>query len=154
MNKYIKKLEELKLVGFRVVCEGDQYINEIPKAAKRLQDRTSEIQHVLNSGKQVGAFVVEETTPEDEGYWVCVQVEEFAQIPEGMVTLTIPPQKYAAIMHKDSSHLIGQSYETLHKWIAEHGMKRSLRGWNLEFYQSVDPGSAQLEVELCDSIHA
>ncbi len=84
----VKKLGQIKLVGFRVVCADDQYIEEIPKAANELAERIGEIQNVMNGDQQIGAFVVEEMTPEHEGYWVGVQVSEFENIPENMTTLT------------------------------------------------------------------
>ncbi|CAK4839819.1 unnamed protein product, partial [Aphanomyces euteiches] len=85
----------MKLVGIRVVCPGDQYAIEIPKAAVRLEKRVDEVTGVVNPNGFVGAFVVEELSEADDGYWVCVEVGEFGAIPEGMVSLEIPAQKYA-----------------------------------------------------------
>ncbi|WP_323368613.1 hypothetical protein [Radiobacillus deserti] len=76
MEKKIIELDELKLVGFRVLCPGDQYITEIPKASQKLSERIKEIKQVVNPSLQYGAFVVENQTAEDDGYWVSVQVEE------------------------------------------------------------------------------
>lgn len=56
-SKMIKELSELRLVGFRVVCSGDQYIEEIPKASLQLSKRIREIKHVLDPFHQYGAFV-------------------------------------------------------------------------------------------------
>ncbi|MEH7526288.1 GyrI-like domain-containing protein [Bacillus sp. JJ1503] len=91
-NKAIKGLDELRLVGFRVLCSGDQYLVEIPKASLRLCERISEIKQVVNPIEQFGAFVVENETADEDGYWVCVEVKEYEDIPTDMVTLTIPPQ--------------------------------------------------------------
>lgn len=33
-------MQDIKLVGFRVLFPGDQYINEIPVAAYRLENQT------------------------------------------------------------------------------------------------------------------
>lgn len=89
-QKSVKDLEVVKLVGIRVVCAGEKYLEEIPKAAKILKERTNEIKNVLFSGQQVGAFVVEESSPEEDGYWICVQVDEYKDVPEDMSTLTVP----------------------------------------------------------------
>jgi predicted transcriptional regulator YdeE len=153
-QKTIKSLEEIKLVGFRVLCEGEKYIEEIPKAARILKERSGEIKNVLDAEQQVGAFVVEESTPDEDGYWIGVQVNEYEDIPEGMVTLNIPSQKYGSIMHHGPNDLIRGSYEELHHWISEQGLERAIQGWNLEIYQKEnDPeNSGDVRVELLDSI--
>ena len=91
-NKTIKELDGLRLVGFRVLCSGDQYLVEIPKASLMLSERISEIKQVVDPNVQIGAFVVENETPDEDGYWVSVEVKEYEDIPMDMVTLTIPPQ--------------------------------------------------------------
>lgn len=153
-QKTIKSLNEIKLVGFRVLCEGEKYIEEIPKAARLLKERSGEIKYVLEPGQQIGAFVVEESTPDEDGYWIGVQVEEYEDIPEGMVTLNIPSQKYAAIVHCGPNDRIRSSYEELHQWISEQGLERAIQGWNLEIYQKEnDPENpGDVRVELLDSI--
>ncbi|MFC4560034.1 GyrI-like domain-containing protein [Virgibacillus kekensis] len=150
-EKSVKELGELKIVGFRVICEDEKYIEEIPKAAKELEERKEEIEHILNPNQQIGAFVVEETISEKDGYWIGVQVSEYGNIPESMTTLTIPPQKYAAVLHTEPIHLIRNSYAQLHKWIEEKGHTRSYTAWNLEIYH-LKNGPENLQVELFDSI--
>ncbi|WP_226578174.1 GyrI-like domain-containing protein [Halobacillus litoralis] len=153
-SKGIKDIGEVKIVGYRVVCEGEKYIKEIPKAAQLLKERTKEINHVMNSGKQIGAFVVEESTPEEDGYWIGAQVSKYEDIPQGMTTLTIPPQTYAAILHSGPNREIKAGYEDLHRWIEKEGYTRSNHTWNLEIYHKhnkpEDP--SHVLVELNDSI--
>jgi acetate kinase len=60
-NVVIKELGEVKLIGFRVLCGKKDYQEEIHKAACILQERVKEIKHVKNSGRQVGAYIVEDT---------------------------------------------------------------------------------------------
>jgi predicted transcriptional regulator YdeE len=103
--KTIKELDELRLVGFRVLCSGDQYLVEISKASLRLSKRISEIKQVINPNEQFGAFIVENETADEDGYWVCVEVKEYKDIPTDMVTLTIPAQRYAVIRHKGSNYI-------------------------------------------------
>ena len=151
-QKSVKDLEVVKLVGIRVVCAGEKYLEEIPKAAKILKERTNEIKNVLFSGQQVGAFVVEESSPEEDGYWICVQVDEYKDVPEDMSTLTVPPHKYATILHNGPNYQIKNSYEELHQWIAIKGLKRSNKSWNLEFYLRDNQNTDHVRVELFDSI--
>ncbi|WP_346988429.1 hypothetical protein WMZ06_24390 [Bacillus sp. SW7] len=67
-NVAVKELDEMKLVGFRVLCPGDQFIKEIPKTSMLLNKCINEIKHVMNPSIQVGAFVVNECSNEKEGY--------------------------------------------------------------------------------------
>ncbi|MBS4219999.1 GyrI-like domain-containing protein [Bacillus sp. FJAT-49711] len=151
----VKEFKEIKLVGFRVLCEGDKYIEEIPKAANQLKQRTDEINSVLNNGRQIGAFITEERTPEDEGYWIGVEVSKYIDVPKDMVTLTIPANRYATILHDGPNYFIRNSYEILHKWIKEQSLDRANFSWNIEIYNEVknqyNPDNVQ--VKLCDSIY-
>lgn len=150
-EKNIKELGELKLVGFRVLCSGDHYIVEIPKASIRLNERISEIKHITNPLHQFGAFVVENETADEDGYWVCVEVKEYEDIPSDMVTLTVPPQRYAVIGHTGSNVKIMDSYSELHKWIEENNYLRLKNKWHLEkFYRWNN--IENVEVELFDTI--
>mgnify|MGYP003418678496 FL=1 len=151
MNKTIKELNELKLVGFRVLCSGDEYILEIPKAASHLSERISEIKQVVNPLQWYGVFVVENETIDTDGYWVCVEVKEYKDFPSDMVTLTVPSQMYAVIRHKGDNKKIMNSYDELHKWIDENNYTRLKDKWHIEKYNGwtdID----NVDVELCDTI--
>jgi predicted transcriptional regulator YdeE len=150
-NKTITELGEIKLVGFRVMCPGDQYIVEIPKASLRLSERIREIKQVVNPLHQYGAFVVKNDSAEEDGYWIGVEVNEYEDIATDMVTLTIPSQAYAVIRHKGPNDKIMESYNELHKWIEENKYVRLKNKWHLEKYYSwVNP--ANVDVELFDTV--
>ncbi|WP_255505284.1 GyrI-like domain-containing protein [Lysinibacillus sphaericus] len=68
------------------------------------------MKHVENSSQQVGAFVVDHDF--EDGYWVCVEVKKYEHIPDDMVTLTIPSQKYAALEHKGADCKIMEPAKT------------------------------------------
>lgn len=147
----IKRLPEMKFVGFRVLCPGDEYIVEIPKASKRLSERMDEVTNLVNPAFQYGAFVVENSSNEEDGYWVCVEVSEFEGIPEDMVALTIPAQMYAVLRHRGSNDKIRQSYNELHQWIEANGYQRLMDKWHLEAYHAwSDP--ANIDMELMDTV--
>ena len=150
----LRSVGEVKLVGFRVVCPGDEYVKEIPKAAVRLQERKGEIQNALQPDEQIGAFIVEESSPEEDGYWIGLQVSEYEDIPRDMTTLTIQANSYVTILHQGPNHDIRQSYEQLHQWIRKNGYTRSTKSWNLEIYQKENqPGDpSDVRVELYDAI--
>ena len=147
----IVELDELKLVGFRVLCSGEEYIVEIPKASFRLSERISEIKQVVNPLQQCGAFVVENETVDKDGYWVCVEVKEHEDISSDMVTLTIPSQRYAVTRHKGDNNKIMNTYDELHKWIDDNNYIRLKDKWHLEkFYSWKDVKN--VDVELFDTI--
>ncbi|MGO4785861.1 GyrI-like domain-containing protein [Paenibacillus sp. 2KB_20] len=149
----VVELHELKLVGIRVVCSGDQYVNEIPKASVKLKERLHEIHDVVTPARLVGAFIVEEVSEEEDGYWVCVEVNEIKKVPEGMVSLVIPKQKYAVQRHQGPNHEIRNTYEKLHHWIRENNHERLLRSWHLEISDEWGQGKVDdIEADLYDTI--
>jgi predicted transcriptional regulator YdeE len=152
-KKRIVEMEEINLIGFHVLCEGSQYIKEIPKAAKRLQERISEI-HGVKDGRQIGAFVTDSASEHEDGYWIGVEADRNNPVPEGMTSLTVRSQRYAAIQHHGPNTDIRKSYEILHRWIEAEGQERSEDGWNLEIYDhNNDPDNTEnVDVELLDSI--
>lgn len=150
-NKVIKELDELKLVGFRVLCSSDQYLVEIPKASLRLSKRINEIKQLVNPNEQFGAFIVENETEDEDGYWVCVEVKAYKDIPAGMVTLTIPSQRYVVMRYKGSNYKIMDAYKNLHKWIKDNNYIRLKNKWHLEKYYDWKD-TEKVDVELLDTI--
>lgn len=151
MGKTVRELGEMKLVGVRVLCPGDQFLSEIPKASHMLSKRINEIKHVVHPLLQFGAFVVENQSAEEDGYWVCVEVNEYDDIPSDLVTLTVPPQRYAVSRHKGANDQIMNWYEELHAWIDDNNYSRRKEKWHLEkFYSWHDPEN--VELELFDTI--
>ena len=147
----IMQCSEMKLVGIRVLCPGDEYLHEIPKASKQLSERRDEIKNVVNQSLQYGAFVVDNRSDKEDGYWVCVEVSQYEDIPEDFVTLTIPAQRYAVWRHKGSNEKIREAYGELHQWIQKHGYQRLTDKWHLEvFYNWSD--SQNIDIELLDTI--
>lgn len=149
----VVELSEKKLVGIRVVCPGDQYVNEIPKASFKLKERLNEIKDVVSPARLVGAFIVGDFTAEEDGYWVCVEVNEVRQVPEGMVSLIVPKQKYAVIRHKGPNYEIRNTYEKLHQWIEENHFVRLQGAWHLEISDEWGVKETNdIEIDLYDTI--
>jgi predicted transcriptional regulator YdeE len=149
----VVELNEKKLVGIRVICSGDQYVNEIPKASIKLKERLNEINDLVSPASFVGAFVAGDFSEEEDGYWVCVEVNTLRKVPEGMVSIVVPKQKYAVIRHMGPNYEIRNTYEKLHKWIEENKFERLLRSWHLEI--SDVWGSKEIneiEIDLYDTI--
>ncbi|WRP08705.1 GyrI-like domain-containing protein [Rossellomorea aquimaris] len=149
----VNEIGGLTLVGFRVVCPGEQYIIEIPKAAVKLKERVDEIQYLVNKQVQLGAFVAEDTAADLEGYWVGMEVEKIEVIPPGMVSLTIPPQTYVSTFYQGTNHGIRDAYRDMHEWAKMNGYERRRDLWHIERFYRFDSGK-QLEVELLDTVES
>jgi predicted transcriptional regulator YdeE len=152
-NIKVKKMSELKLIGFRVVCSGDQYIIEIPKAASKLKERVHEIQHLINKHVQLGAFIAEDTAGDLDGYWVGMEVEKIEVIPPGMVSLTIPPQTYVSTFYQGTNHGIRDAYRDMHEWADINGYTRRRDLWHVERFYRCD-SREKVEVELLDTVES
>lgn len=147
----VKTLCEIRLVGFRVLCPGENYLTEIPLASEKLSRRIADIKNVIDPYTLIGAFIVENQTVDDDGYWICVEVKEFNDIPSDMVTLTIPAQKYAVVKFDGPNHDIRSAYKMLHSWAEENKYERAKDTWHLEkFYSWKDVHN--IEVELFETI--
>ncbi|QTD40392.1 GyrI-like domain-containing protein [Sporosarcina sp. Te-1] len=149
-EKEVREVGELKLVGYRILCEGDQYIVEIPKASLRLQEMVADIPYVVNPSQQFGAFVVD-SVPENDGYWICVEVKEFGDNPDDFVQLTIPPQRYAVVRYNGPNDKIREAYSDLHAWMEENQYTRRMDAWHVEKFHSWEDRE-NIDVELFDTI--
>ncbi|WP_152397162.1 GyrI-like domain-containing protein [Paenibacillus guangzhouensis] len=149
----VVELQEVKLVGLRVLCPGDQYIHEIPKAMSILKNRLNEIKDITKPIRFIGAFQVADHAEEEDGYWACIEVNQIRDVPDGMVHLVVPPQKYAVMTHLGPNNEIRETYHKLHHWIESNQYERVLNAWHLEISASdVDQSSNMLEVDLYDTI--
>jgi predicted transcriptional regulator YdeE len=147
----VRDVEEKKLVGFRVFCKDmSGYGQEIPNASMLLIQRINEIKHLVEPVKLIGAFKAAETSEEDDGYWVCYEVHDVGDIPEGMVSLVVPAQKCAVLNFKGHASEIFRVYTHLHKWIEENGYTRIPDKWSLEIYSKWSENEDH--VDLCDPI--
>ncbi|MCA0983242.1 GyrI-like domain-containing protein [Halobacillus yeomjeoni] len=147
----IRKMGDKKLVGFRVICASmEGYGQAIPEASMALQRRKDEINQLVEPVKLIGAFKAAETSEQGDGYWVCYEVHEVEEVPEGMVSLVIPANTYAVLNYKGRSSNIHQVYSDLHKWIEEHRYERVPNEWTLEIYTKWT--EQEDHVDLCDPV--
>jgi glyoxylase I family protein len=132
----VRKLEEQRLIGIRVLCRHDEYAVMIPQAAHKLRQRLGEIPNVIQAHTMIGVYKSECRHEAEEGYWVCVQVEHFTHIPDGMETLTIPPQSYAVKWHYGERHKVRETYHKLHGLMCESDLQRAPLAWRLELQRN------------------
>lgn len=118
----VKILEKpaLKVIGMKVITT--QANNTIPQLWDRFNPRCQEIQNIAEKGVCVGVCLSVETKDFDENtkfaYIAGMIVENFDQVPEGMETVEILPQKYAVSTHRGSLDKLHDTYHYLYgEWL-------------------------------------
>ncbi|MBM7587000.1 putative transcriptional regulator YdeE [Bacillus pakistanensis] len=143
-------LKDKKLVGFRVVCETlEGYQQEIPLALERLTQQIKDINHVVSSNIIYGIFKVE-ALPEEDGYWKCIEVESFENIPVGMDHIVMKQGRYAALDYDGTPQRIQLAYESLHQWTRNNNLERNLNEWTIERYEKIE--NSRIECTIYDPI--
>lgn len=127
MEPKIVSLGEFKLVGMQYV--GNNQNGEIPQMWGAFMHRSNEIKNIANSSV---AYGYAECRCEGECkcgqggdflYIAALEVSNFDEIPEGMVTRTVPPSKYAVFTHKGSIETLGITFNNIFsKWLPAAGL--------------------------------
>jgi len=87
---------------------------------RTLQERLAEIPHAIHADTLLGLSY--HAAPGGDGFihYAVVEVERIEEVPEGMVTISVPALTYAACSHRKGQS-IDQSYNNIYAWIAEQG---------------------------------
>jgi predicted transcriptional regulator YdeE len=146
----VRELDALHLIGIRVVCkEESEYVMAIPRAAHQLRERIAEINGVVDPHLLVGVYKPGETVAEEDGYWVCVRVDPIADIPDGMVAMSVPSQRYAVKWHYGLRNEVSHTYQKLHHLLDEAGHRRKPNAWNVEMQRNWGlPEESEIEMDL------
>jgi predicted transcriptional regulator YdeE len=150
----IRELEALQLVGIRVVCADEAgYIDAIPQASYQLRHRLDEISGVIDPHLMVGVYKPGDTVAEEDGYWVCTRVDRFEAVPEGMMAVSVPAQRYAVKWHYGPRSKVGETYRKLHKLMDDAGLLRNSQAWHIEMQRNWGvPEETDIEMDLYDTI--
>jgi predicted transcriptional regulator YdeE/catechol 2,3-dioxygenase-like lactoylglutathione lyase family enzyme len=117
-----KELEAYKLVGIKVLLTQDSTNKTaISQAAHELKTRLIEIPNVIHPHQMIGVSKAGISSIDDASYWVCVQVKLFDDIPQGMATLTVPVQRYAAKWYYGSRNDLNKTYLSMQSLIQKAG---------------------------------
>ena len=153
MGVQIVEKGEMKFVGIRLQCDSlEDYQVKIPKAVEELKARAKEIAQTIDPTHIFGLFKVD-AQPSEDGYWVCLQVEEIENVGGNFEALSIEPGKYATLQHVGSPKNLHQAYANLHEEIAQAGCRRLLDQWTIEKYDFDHEQSRQtINVLLSDPV--
>lgn len=130
---------EIKLVGMseKIVMPN----NTIPQLWEKFSERSGEIKNVIGKAMYGIAENMQET---EEGYTfddvVCLEVSEFSDIPEGMITKTLKPAKYMVFTFKgplfdeDGTSKIGDYYNYIYGKLIPDSGNQIDESFNFEYY--------------------
>lgn len=132
-NTILKK-EELKLVGYEFSAPYHLFSEAevlIPRLWFKLFNQIDEIPAI-----HLNRIGIAHNRKTDFSYWVTVEVQNFEQIPNEMVQLTIPPKTYASFFHKGSMERdnINQTYKYIQKWLKENNYQQDQLSNIIEIY--------------------
>ncbi|WP_164669418.1 GyrI-like domain-containing protein [Virgibacillus doumboii] len=143
---------EMKLVGIRLVCSTlKEYQEKIPAVVETMHNRLDEIENKTNPDVFIGIHKVD-ATEEEDGYWKCVEVTEFNDVPNGMDAIVIPAQEYAAISHDGIKWEIHQAYGKMHQQIEDSEYERIYNAWTLETFDQRKQEEEIIRCTLYDPI--
>ncbi len=139
MSVEVAELDEIRLVGIKVVGRQSELSHRVPLAwleLVRVQDAIPD---------RVGPELYYGVTPEahhHEGgdpvyvYWVGVQVAAFGETPPGTATLVVPAQTCAAATVRGGPQEIEVTYVALGRWMEAQGRTAKLDGYAVERYDA------------------
>jgi predicted transcriptional regulator YdeE len=107
---------------------------EIPKLFDQFAAREKEIVNQKDN-KYICPFHDRKT---DFTYYVTVEVDSFDHVPEGMVSLELPEQKYAFASYHGPAKEVEQAYINIFNWLRENGYEKDYSALSLEIYHEED----------------
>lgn len=108
-----------KAVGIQVVAEWEQLFTEMPKKWKNFKQRLHEIKRRKND------VMMDISRSEESGVYVqliCVEVDEFEDVPQDMATLRLPGQKYIHHRHEGVVEKIAATFGEMYDWAEKEGI--------------------------------
>jgi predicted transcriptional regulator YdeE len=109
-----------KAVGIQVVADWQGLHKEMPITWQIFKQRIDEI-----SDRRADQLIDISLKYEGGLYTqiICVEVQDFDRVPDGMVTCFIPTQKYIHYYHEGTLQEIAQAFGKMYKWADEHNYK-------------------------------
>ena len=120
---------------------------EIPQLWGELMQRMHEINHLVNDGNSYGVMANYDEATEAFDYIAAFEVSEVADVPEGLVSLEIPPHTYA--IFPSTMAKIGETYDTIYQeWLPQSEYEHAYTP-EFELYPpTFDPEEAASEFQI------
>jgi AraC family transcriptional regulator len=130
--------KEMHLVGLRTSffgtdSEKNNIAEKLPPLWQQFLVRLSEVDNTVGGTCYGVVRQLQENSDELE-YFCAIEVTAPADIPQGMLAITIPPRTYAKFTHKGAVSLIDNTINYIYStWLPQSG-KRHANTADLEFY--------------------
>jgi AraC family transcriptional regulator len=151
MEATIRTKNTFKIVGMRYY--GDNQNQEIKQLWDDFLPKVDNIKNRIDTTVSYGICYPEEdqTTGAFE-YIAAVEVSNFDEIPEGMVSRTIPEQKYAVFTHRGSVDKITEAYQAIYAvWQPKSGYEL-IKAPDFEYYDDRfdpdNPEKSELDINI------
>lgn len=106
---------------------------EIPHLWKEFVKRVDEIPDQMRPGVFISPCHDRVT---DFTCYIGVQVKSAEKIPDGMLALTIPSQRYAVFLHRGPMDTVPSTYQKARAWIQKLGYEKDYSTLSLEVFDS------------------
>ncbi|WP_197259463.1 GyrI-like domain-containing protein [Paenibacillus dendritiformis] len=117
----------------------------IPGLWREFAERVQEIENRIHPRQFVAAS---HDRPTDFTYYIGVEVSDQGQLPDGMIGLTIPTQRYARFTFTGPMTQVSDFYMRCFDWIRKEGYEKNVAVLGLEIYdQRYHPAIADPERE-------
>ncbi len=137
--------KKFKLVGLKGCGEFINFGNEVPLLAKKLLNRSNEIQYLTET--EIALFEPKKDENHRIGhYYVGLIVSEKSdEIPTGMEYIETN-NRY--ITTRGNSSKLGELHLNLSKWAAEQGYQRDIHSYIIETYHPMGEGEEEVQIYL------
>lgn len=140
MTPEIRTVPAFHVVAIKVVGRHSELSHRVPVAWLDLTKRLDQIPHKVDPTLFYGLFPESDQLIDGENgvltYWVGTAVSEVGALPEGMVALSLPEQRYVVATAKGPKEAISQSYMTLFGWLKETGHRTDGERLGFELYDA------------------
>jgi AraC family transcriptional regulator len=159
MKPKIVTKDEFKIVGLKcsTTLKDNAENRTIPKLWQGFIPRMSEVKNAVNPKESYGiclndsTFDLKEFSDEEEyEYLAGLEVPDFDNMPEGMITRVIPKQKYAVFTHKGSLDKLSKTYDYIYGTWAAKGEEKIADADDFELYDerfdAQNPENSEMDI--------
>ncbi|NKI23640.1 AraC family transcriptional regulator [Paenibacillus dendritiformis] len=104
---------------------------EIPGLWRAFAERVHEIEYRIHPFQYVAAS---HDRPTDFTYYIGMEVSDWGRLPDGMIGLTIPTQRYARFTFTGPMAQVSDFYVRCFDWIRQEGYEKNKAVLGLESY--------------------
>ncbi|MFH1802921.1 MAG: GyrI-like domain-containing protein [archaeon] len=132
MEYRLDKKEEFKVVGISASTSVKKSREEIPLIWREFLSRCKEIKKCVGDMKNYGIAIETDKTLGKFKYVACCEVNEFEDVPGGMIMEIVSESKYVVFKHLGKLEGLGKTYEDVMNFVKNEKMKK--KGYWFEFY--------------------